>query len=38
MTAKEQWKIHNVYCTEIKTEMNKGLASFFFKITNPYEL
>ena len=35
MTAKEQWKIHNEYCIEIKSEMNKGLASFFLKSPIP---
>lgn len=35
MTAKEQWKAHNEYCSEIKTEMNKGLANFFLKLPIP---
>lgn len=35
MTAKEQWKIYNEHCTEIRTEMNKGLASFFLTLPIP---
>lgn len=31
----QQWKIHNEYCTEIRTKMNKGLASWFLKLPIP---
>lgn len=31
----QQWKIHNGYCTEIRTEMNKGLASWFLTLPIP---
>lgn len=31
----QQWKIHNEYCTEIRTEMNKELASWFLKLPIP---
>ena len=35
MTDKNVYTSHLNYCTEIRTEMNKGLASFFLKLPCP---